>query len=116
MYAAGGGVQGLLAKPNLSWKPIKKWPTVYDSYRFPQGITTGTIRLVPTCLFLKEHFKTKVLTYYFTLITFPTPHFFHPHIASRKQEAFNRSMAKSQMVRIPICIVLLLCMLPPRDD
>ena len=89
--AAGGGVQVLPAYTNLSWKPNSKRPIVYDSYGIPQGITTGTFRLVSTCLNFKLHFQTKVLTSYFTLITFPTHHFLNltrplentTHIAER---------------------------------
>ena len=74
--AAGGGVPVLLAHTNLSWKPISKRPIVYDSYGIPQGITTGTFRLVSTYQTFNLHFQTKVLTSYFILITFPNPHFF----------------------------------------
>ena len=60
-----------------------------DTYRFPQGITTGTFRLVSTCLYFKLRSNTEVLTFYSTPITFPTHHFFQSHTASRNNDTHS---------------------------
>ena len=109
--AAGGGVPVLLAHTNLSWKPISKRPIVYDSYGIPLGITTGTFQLVPTWQTFNLRLQTKVLTAYFTRITFHTHHFSHPHAASRKHDTHSGPGAYSYSI-----VILLLCLPNPRTD
>ena len=77
MDAAGGGVRVLPARANLLKQRFSKRPIVYDTYRFPQVITNGTFQQFPTCTTFNKPLKTKVLTYYFNIITFHTHHFYN---------------------------------------